>query len=156
MLGPTDLLESNEDMTFSISVLSVGLTKKEILDLFLKKSEKCLCENEVSNFVLLAIEEQLLKIWEISTGLEIVVPSTIRVLWISAEVFLIFRIYRFYAFPCVFNAVPIGFKIMIVVVRFTLFEKCRKHVSVVFIFLMIPFFYLWIFCSYEFFLVSCF
>ena len=40
LLGPTDLLESNEDMTFSISVLSVGLTKKEILDLFLRKSEK--------------------------------------------------------------------------------------------------------------------
>ena len=47
LLGPTDLLESNEDMTFSISVLSVGLTKKEILDLFLRKSEKCLCENEI-------------------------------------------------------------------------------------------------------------
>ena len=40
LLGPTDLLESNEDITFSISVLSVGLTKKEILDLFLRKSEK--------------------------------------------------------------------------------------------------------------------
>ena len=52
--GPTDL-ESNEDMTFSISVLSVGLTKKEILDLFLRKSEKCLCGNEILSFVLLAI-----------------------------------------------------------------------------------------------------
>ena len=30
LLGPTDLLESSEDMTFSIFVLSVGLTKKEI------------------------------------------------------------------------------------------------------------------------------
>ena len=58
LLGPTDLLESNEDMTFSISVLSVGLTKKEILDLFLRKSEKCLCENEILSFVLLAIEEK--------------------------------------------------------------------------------------------------
>ena len=29
LLGPTDLLESNEDMTFSISVLSVGLTKRK-------------------------------------------------------------------------------------------------------------------------------
>ena len=47
-LGPTDLLKSNKDMTFSIFVLSVGLTKKEILDQFLKKSEKCLCENEIS------------------------------------------------------------------------------------------------------------
>ena len=40
LLGPTDLLESNEDMTFSISVLSVRLTKKEIWDLFFRKSEK--------------------------------------------------------------------------------------------------------------------
>ena len=32
LLGPTDLLESDEDMTFSISVWSVGLTKKEILE----------------------------------------------------------------------------------------------------------------------------
>ena len=57
LLGPTDLLESNEDMTFSISVLSKRLTKKEILDLFLRKSEKCLCENEMLSFVLVAIEE---------------------------------------------------------------------------------------------------
>ena len=42
LLGPTDLLESNEDMTFSISVLSIGLIKEEILDLFLRKSEKCM------------------------------------------------------------------------------------------------------------------
>ena len=54
LLGPTDLLESNEDITFSISFLSVGLTKREIPDLFLRKSEKCLCENEIC-FVLLAI-----------------------------------------------------------------------------------------------------
>ena len=45
-------------MTFSISVLSVGLTKKEILDLFLGKSEKCLCENEILSFILLAIQEK--------------------------------------------------------------------------------------------------
>ena len=55
LLGPTDLLESNEDMTFSISVLSVRLTKKEILDLFLRKSEKCLRENEILSFVLVPI-----------------------------------------------------------------------------------------------------
>ena len=36
LLGPTDLLESNEDMIFSISVLSVGLIKKEVLDIFLR------------------------------------------------------------------------------------------------------------------------
>ena len=36
LLGPTDLLESDEDMVFSISVLSVGLIKKEVLDIFLR------------------------------------------------------------------------------------------------------------------------
>ena len=56
LLGPTDLLESNEDMTFSISVLSVVFTKREILDLFLRKSGKCLCQNEILSFVLQAIE----------------------------------------------------------------------------------------------------
>ena len=45
-------------MTFSISVLFVGLTKKEILDLFLRKSEKRSCENEILSFVLVAIEEK--------------------------------------------------------------------------------------------------
>ena len=60
LLGPTDLLESNEDMIFSISVLSVGPTKKEILDSFLRKSEKCLCENKILSFVLLAIDKKLL------------------------------------------------------------------------------------------------
>ena len=58
LLGPTDLFESNEDMTFSISVLSVAFTKKEILDLFLREFEKGLCENEMLCFVLLAIEEK--------------------------------------------------------------------------------------------------
>ena len=58
LLGPTDLLESNEDMIFSISDLSVAFTKKKILDLFLRKSEKCLCENEILSFALLAIEEK--------------------------------------------------------------------------------------------------
>ena len=58
LLGLTDLLESNEDMTFSISVLSLELTKEEILDLFLRKSEKCLCENEILSFILLTIEEK--------------------------------------------------------------------------------------------------
>ena len=93
LLGPTDFIECNEDMTSSISVLSMGLTKKEILDLFLRKSEKCLCENEILGFILVVIEEkQLLKIFEISIGLELVVLSTVRVLGISAEIFLIFRI----------------------------------------------------------------
>ena len=58
LLGRIDLLESNEDMTFSISVLSVGLTEKEILDLFLRKTEKCLCENEILSFVLVALEKK--------------------------------------------------------------------------------------------------
>ena len=56
LLGLTDLLESNEDMAFYASALSAGLTKKEILDLSLRKSEKYLCENEILSFVLVAIE----------------------------------------------------------------------------------------------------
>ena len=46
LLGPTDLLESNDDMIFFMSVLSVGRIEKEVLDLFLRKAEKCLCENK--------------------------------------------------------------------------------------------------------------
>ena len=46
LLGPTDLLESNDDMVFFMSVLSVGRIEKEVLDLFLRKAEKCLCENK--------------------------------------------------------------------------------------------------------------
>ena len=37
-------------MIFSIFVLSVELIEKEILDLFLRKSEKCLYENEILSF----------------------------------------------------------------------------------------------------------
>ena len=46
LLGPADLLES------------MALSKKEILNLFLRKSEKCLCQNEILSFILLAIEEK--------------------------------------------------------------------------------------------------
>ena len=75
MVGVTDLLESNEDVTFSISVLSAGLTKKETLDLFLKKIRKILCENEILSLVLLSIEEkQLLKRFKSAIGLKIVAP----------------------------------------------------------------------------------
>ena len=44
LLGPSDLLESNEDMIFSISVFLFYIL--EILNLFLRKFEKCFCENE--------------------------------------------------------------------------------------------------------------
>ena len=50
LLGPTDLLEPNEDLTFSISVLSVGLKIKGNIRSIFKKISK--------NFVLLAIEEK--------------------------------------------------------------------------------------------------
>ena len=58
LLSPTDFLESNKDMIFSISVLSVRLIKMEILDLFLRKSEKCFFEKEILSFISLAIEEK--------------------------------------------------------------------------------------------------
>ena len=50
LLGPTDLLESNEDMIFLISVFPVGLIKEEVLDIFLRKSGKC--KNEILSFIL--------------------------------------------------------------------------------------------------------
>ena len=45
-------------MTFATSVFSVGLTKKETLDLFLRKSKKCLREKEILTLLLLAIQEK--------------------------------------------------------------------------------------------------
>ena len=50
LLGQTYLLEPN-DMTFLVSVFSMGPTKKELLDLFLRRSENCLCGNEMAEFV---------------------------------------------------------------------------------------------------------
>ena len=45
---------------------------------------------------------------------------------ISAEMSLIvYMPYRFYAFPCIFDAVPVGFKVIIVVVSFALLQNCR-------------------------------
>ena len=40
---------------------------------------------------------------------------------------------RLNAFPCIFNAVPVGFKVMIVVVSSALLQNCRQQVSVVLI-----------------------
>lgn len=49
LLGPTDLVESNEDMTLSILFCQErgDLKKEDTLDLFLRKSGKCLCEKEM-------------------------------------------------------------------------------------------------------------
>ena len=60
LLGPTNLLESNEDMLIYIYifVLPAWLAKKEILDLFLRNSEKCLCENEIFKLALFTIEKE--------------------------------------------------------------------------------------------------
>ena len=143
LVGSTDLLESNEDMIFSIPDLSVELTKKKMLDLFLRKLEKCLCENEILSLVLLKIQEkQLLKIFEIAIGLKVVVPLTVRLLEISEETFLIVEI-DFESFHVLsMYLVPVGFKIMIVVIIFDLLQNCRQQVSVVFMFLMKRFFLL--------------
>ena len=92
---------------------------------------------------------------EIAFGLEIVVPSTVRLLGdIDRNIFTSYN--RFYAFPRVFDAVPVCFKIIIVVVSFALFQHCRMQDSVVLIFLMIPSFYLRNFWSYGFFILSYF
>lgn len=69
MVGATDLLESNEDMTFSSSILSAELTKKETLD------QKSFYVKIKLSLVFLSIEEkQLLKKFEIVIELEIPVP----------------------------------------------------------------------------------
>ena len=43
LLGPTDLVESSEDMMRAISSLSVGL--KENFELYFSESLKSVCEN---------------------------------------------------------------------------------------------------------------
>ena len=69
MVGATDLLESNEDMTFSSSILSAELTKKETLD------QKSFYLKIKLSLVFLSIEEkQLLKKFEIVIELEMPVP----------------------------------------------------------------------------------
>ena len=69
MVGATDLLESNEDMTFSSSILSAELTKKETLD------QKSFYVKIKLSLVFLSIEEkQLLKKFEIAIELEMPVP----------------------------------------------------------------------------------
>ena len=48
LLGPTDLTESNEDMTFSISVLSVMIEKRGDLIFIFKKIRKMfICKGNV-------------------------------------------------------------------------------------------------------------
>ena len=77
LLGPTDLLESNEDVTFCISVLSVVGKKGETLYIFSRKPQKCLFEREMLSLVLLVIQEKyILKTFEIAILLEILILST--------------------------------------------------------------------------------
>ena len=58
---------------------------------------------------------------------------------------------RFYAFPCIFNAVPVGFKVMIVVVSFALPQGfCSLYILYDIFLLFEDFLQLWTF------LVSCF
>ena len=44
LLGPVDLFGSREDIILITSYLSVGLRKKKLPDLLLRKLEKCLWE----------------------------------------------------------------------------------------------------------------
>ena len=69
LLGPVVLFGSREDMILIISYLSVGLRKKESLDLFLRKLEKCLWEYLILSLVLEAIAvKNLLNMFTISIG----------------------------------------------------------------------------------------
>ena len=58
MLGPTDLVESSEDMKRATSCLSVGLKKKEFWALFFRKSEKCLWEYLIFTLVWEGMQEK--------------------------------------------------------------------------------------------------
>ena len=58
MLRPTDLLESSKDMIFTLFCFVSGTYKKGSTRSILRKSEKCLCENEILSLVLLVIEEK--------------------------------------------------------------------------------------------------
>ena len=49
-LGATDLFESSEDIMFCISELLVGLRKKELRVLFLRKYDKCSCKGLTFSF----------------------------------------------------------------------------------------------------------
>ena len=60
---------------------------------------------------------------------------------ISRKVFNSYN--RLYAFPCIFNAVSVGFKVMIVVASFVLLQNCRYQVSVVFIYSLRYFSFIW-------------
>ena len=58
LLGPTNLLESNEDMLIYIYLFCQRDLRKRGLDLFLRNSEKCLCENEIFKLALFTIEKE--------------------------------------------------------------------------------------------------
>lgn len=116
LLGQTNLIESNEGMTFCVLVLSVGLTTKETSDIFLRESVRI-------SFALL--EKYLLKIFEIAIGLEMVVPSTDSLFGISVDIFFLIVKIDFEFFHVFFYVIPVGFKIMISVVCFAFLQNCR-------------------------------
>ena len=62
--------------------------------------------------------------FEIAIGLEMVAPSTEKLLGLSAEMCFIVII-DFMPFHVLSNTVPVGFILIIVVVSFTLLQNCR-------------------------------
>ena len=58
LLGPTDLVESSEDVMRATLWLSLGLKKKEFWALFFRKSEKCLWEYLIFTLVWEGMQEK--------------------------------------------------------------------------------------------------
>ena len=93
LLGPNDLFESREDMTLTISYLSVGLSKKESSDQFLRKLEKCLWEYLILSLVVVAMDvKKLLNMFAISIRYVRVVSLETRILWIVDWLLFMFKI----------------------------------------------------------------
>ena len=93
VLGPNDLFESREDMTLTISYLSVGLSKKESSDQFLRKLEKCLWEYLILSLVVVAMDvKKLLNMFAISIRYVRVVSLETRILWIVDWLLFMFKI----------------------------------------------------------------
>ena len=73
-----------------------------------------------------------MKIFQIAIRMEIVVPSTDNLLGLSWETLLIVK-KDFKSFPCVFDIVPVRFKIMVVVIclpsKFQIAAFCNLYIS---------------------------
>ena len=124
LLSPANLLESNKDMIFSISVVSVRLGNGNIRSIFKKIRKMILWKWNIKlHFISYWRKIVVENIWDchwIGNGGTINRKALRN---ISRNVFNSYN--RFYAFPCIFDAAPVGFKVMIVVISFALLQNCK-------------------------------